>query len=241
MAGKATQNNIPRHIAIIMDGNGRWARRRGLPRVMGHRRGVKTAQKIVQACVELKIEVLTLYTFSSDNWRRPKEEVDFLLNMLKEFLKKEASNISEHNIRFQIIGRINELPASVRKELLNIVDNTKNNSGLILNLALNYGGRVEIVDAVRKIAEAIVRGELLPEDIDEVRFNKYLYMPGLPDPDLLIRTGGEFRVSNFLLWQISYTEVYISTKLWPDFTRRDLELAIGSFKKRERRFGGIPA
>ncbi len=235
------KDDFPRHIAIIMDGNGRWAKDRGLPRIMGHREGIKTAHKIVEAAIDLRIEVLTLYTFSSDNWKRPKKEIDLLMGALEDFLIKQSRKITENNLRFQILGGIKRLPASLQRELYRIVETTKKNTGLILNLALNYGGRLEIVEAVRRIAEAVLRRDLRLEQIDENLFSQFLYTRGLPDPDLLIRTGGEFRVSNFLLWQISYTEIYISPKLWPDFTRRDLEEAINSFRKRERRFGGIPA
>jgi len=234
------KNNLPGHIAIIMDGNGRWARRHGLPRIMGHRKGIKTAQKIVEVCVDLGIEILTLYAFSSDNWKRPREEVNFLMKMLKDFLRQESNKIIERNVRFKVIGRIEELPESVRKELTRIIEATKENTGLILNLALNYGGRVEIVDAVRKICEEVKKNRFSVGEIDEELFSRFLYTRGMADPDLLIRTGGELRVSNFLLWQISYTEIYISNKLWPNFTRADLERAIASFKKRERRFGAIP-
>lgn len=234
------KDDFPRHIAIIMDGNGRWAKDRGLPRIMGHREGIKTAHKIVEAAIDLRIEVLTLYTFSSDNWKRPKKEIDLLMGALEDFLIKQSRKITENNLRFQIFGGIKILPASLQRELYRIVETTKKNTGLILNLALNYGGRSEIVEAVRRIAEAVLRRDLRLEQIDENLFSQFLYTRGLPDPDLLIRTGGEFRVSNFLLWQISYTEIYISPKLWPDFTRRDLEEAINSYRKRERRFGGIP-
>ncbi|MCM8784271.1 MAG: isoprenyl transferase [Candidatus Omnitrophica bacterium] len=232
-------NKLPQHIAIIMDGNGRWARKRRLPRLMGHRKGIESAKNIVEACVKLGIKVLTLYTFSTENWKRPKEEVDFLMGMLKDYLTKHKNLFKDYNVRFQVIGHWQELAEDIQRQLVEITENTKNNSGMVLNVALNYGGRMEIVDAVKEIALAVRKGEILAEGIDEKIFSNFLYTQGLPDPDLLIRTAGELRISNFLLWQISYTELYFSKKLWPDFTPRDLERAITVFQQRERRFGGI--
>ena len=220
-----------------MDGNGRWARRRGLPRTLGHRAGIKSVRRIVEACVELKISVLTLYAFSVENWRRPQREIDTLMRLLSEFLEKEIDEMNEHNIRFTAIGRTKALPDFVQKRLERTIQATAKNTGLVLNLALNYGGRMEIVDAVRQIASEAKEDSLKPEEITEEFFSRYLYTRALPDPDLLIRTSGEMRVSNFLLWQISYSEIYVTKKFWPDFTKKDLEEAIREFQRRERRFG----
>ncbi|MGE4357443.1 MAG: isoprenyl transferase, partial [Candidatus Omnitrophota bacterium] len=233
------QIRIPQHSAIHMDGNGRWAIKRRLPRIMGHRKGVETAQKIVQACAKLGIRTLTLYTFSTENWKRPKEEIDFLMKILKDYLTKYRNLFKDYNVRFQVIGRWKELDFDIREQLEEVIEETKNNSGMVLNIALNYGGRAEIVDAVKKIAEAVKKGEISLDEIDEELFGSFLYTKGLPEPDLLIRTAGELRISNFLLWQISYTEFYFTKKLWPDFTRRDLIKAISAFQKRERRFGSV--
>lgn len=229
---------LPRHIAIIMDGNGRWAKRRGLPRLAGHRAGIKAVDAVVKACVELGIKALTIYAFSTENWKRPEREVKFLMKNLSEYLRKEKDEFNRNNIRLTAIGRLEELPSSVRRELYETMEATKANSGLIFCLALNYGGRQEIVDAARRIADAIKDKGHKSNWIDEESFAKYLYTAGLPDPDLLIRTSGEQRVSNFLLWQISYTEIYITRTLWPDFRKRDLVKAIDEYGKRERRFGG---
>ena len=231
------ENNLPRHIAIIMDGNGRWAKRWGLPRTLGHRAWIQSVRRVVEACVELKISVLTLYAFSVENWKRPKREIDTLMRLLSEFLEKEIEEMNEHNIRFTAIGRIEELPDFVQKRLARTIEATRQNRGLVLNLALNYGGRTEIVDAVRKIVVRAKEDHFDPNQIDEGFFSRYLYTHSLPDPDLLIRTSGEMRVSNFLLWQISYSEIYVTKKFWPDFTKKDLEEAIQDFQHRERRFG----
>jgi len=233
------REKFPQHIAIIMDGNGRWARRRRLPRIEGHRKGMETAYRIVQASAKLGIKVLTLYTFSTENWKRPKEEVDFLMNALKDGLDKYKDKLKQYNVRLRIIGEWQDLPEEIRDKLQEVLEETKNNKGMILNIALNYGGRKEIVRAVRGIAEEVVKGNISIEDIDEDLFSRFLYTKDIADPDLLIRTAGELRISNFLLWQISYTEFYFTKKLWPDFTVRDLKKAINEFKKRERRFGGL--
>ena len=235
------ENNLPRHIAIIMDGNGRWARQRGLPRTMGHRSGIKSVRRVVEACVALKIPVLTLYAFSIENWRRPKMEINTLMRLLSEFLEKEINEMNEHDIRFTAIGRLEQLPEFVQKRLSRTIEATSKNKGLVLNLALNYGGRSEIVDAARKIAHQVKEETLRLEEIDENSFSRFLYTHGLPDPDLLIRTSGEMRVSNFLLWQISYSEIVVTKKLWPDFNKSDLEKAIQEFRSRERRFGATGA
>lgn len=230
-------DNIPQHVAIIMDGNGRWARSHRLPKLAGHRAGVKAAEEIVRAAGELGIKVLTLYTFSTENWKRPKREINALFTLLENYLYKEEEKLNKNNIRFSIIGDIAGLPESVQKKLRLVIRSTRNNTGLILNLALNYGSRLEIITAVQRISTDVLEGRLRPDDIDEGRFSGYLYTKDLPDPDLLIRTSGEYRVSNFLLWQISYSELYITNKLWPDFKKEDLEEAIMDYGKRERRFG----
>ena len=222
-----------------MDGNGRWARRRGFPRTLGHRAGIKSVRRIVEACVELKISVLTLYAFSVENWKRPKREIDTLMRLLSEFLEKEIDEMNENNIRFTAIGRTDELPDFVQKRLERTIEATAKNRGLVLNLALNYGGRTEIVDAVRKIVSEAKGDSLKPEDISETTFSRYLYTHALPDPDLLIRTSGEMRLSNFLLWQLSYAEIYITKKYWPDFKKTDFLKALKEYARRERRFGGV--
>jgi undecaprenyl diphosphate synthase len=230
---------LPRHIAIIMDGNGRWAKKRGLLRVMGHRAGIKTVREIVTACAEMHIEILTLYAFSAENWKRPADEVGTLMKFLDEYLRKELPELMENNIRFGVIGRTEMLPDFVQKRLAQVVEATSRNTGLRLVLALNYGGRAEVVDAAKKIASDVASGRCDVELIDEELFSNYLYTKGLPDPDLVIRTSGEMRLSNFLLWQSSYSEIYVTPKLWPDFTAADLKAAIEEFQKRERRFGGV--
>jgi len=230
---------LPRHIAVIMDGNGRWANRRFLPRVAGHRAGVEAVRATVDASARLGVEALTLYAFSVENWKRPPFEIEALMTFLKEYLRKELENIHRNNIRFQTIGRTNELDESVQCELRSATRKTANNTGMILNVALNYGGRVEMVDAVRKLMETFMREGRSPESITENEIARRLYTAGLPDPDLLIRTSGEMRVSNFLLWQIAYSEIYVTETLWPDFRRPDLFAAIIDYQKRERRFGGL--
>jgi undecaprenyl diphosphate synthase len=230
---------LPRHIAVIMDGNGRWAKRRHLPRVAGHRAGVEAVRSTVETSARLGIEVLTLYAFSVENWKRPPFEIEALMTFLKEYLRKELENIHRNNIRFQTIGRTNELDESVQFELRSATRKTANNTGMRLNVALNYGGRVEIVDAFRKLLEKCQREDRTPESITEADIARHLYAAELPDPDLLIRTSGEMRVSNFLLWQIAYAEIYVTDTLWPDFRRPDLFAAIIDYQKRERRYGGL--
>ncbi len=231
-------SNIPRHVAIIMDGNGRWAKARGLPKIAGHRAGVKTAQDLIKAAKDLGIKFLTLYTFSTENWKRPKNEIEALFKLLEEYLNKVQDKFNENNIRFCVIGKRKDLPDSITAKIDEIEKATRNNTGLTLNLALNYGSRPEIIGAVRKISSDVKEGKLKIEDIDENSFANYLYTKGMPDPDLLIRTSGELRVSNFLLWQIAYSELYVTKKLWPDFKTKDFEKAIAEYQKRERRFGG---
>jgi len=232
-------NRLPSHIAVIMDGNGRWAKRRHLPRVAGHRAGVDAVRATVETAARLGIGALTLYAFSVENWKRPPFEIEALMTFLKEYLRKELENIHRNNIRFQTIGRTNELDESVQFELRSAVRKTAGNTGMILNVALNYGGRVEMVDAFRKLLERCQREGRTPESITEADIERQLYTASLPDPDLLIRTSGEMRVSNFLLWQIAYSEIYVTDLLWPDFRRPDLFAAIIDYQKRERRYGGL--
>ncbi len=235
-------DRLPRHIAVIMDGNGRWAKLRGLPRIRGHERGARRVRDIVIHCARLGIDALTLYCFSTENWKRPQDEVDFLMELYVKYLIAERDTIMNNNVRFRHVGRREGLPESVLDEMDETVAMSRNNDGLTLCLALNYGSRNEIVDAVRVIARAVEAGKLTPHAIDEALISHSLYTAGLLDPDLLIRTANERRVSNFLLWQISYAEIHVSRKLWPDFDVEDLNTAIKDFAGRERRFGdvGVP-
>ena len=228
---------IPRHIAIIMDGNGRWAKSRGLPRLAGHSKGYETARDVVEAAGDLGVKVVTLYTFSSENWSRPKDETEGIMRLVAKAARQELSGLRERGARLIISGRPEGMPAEVLRELLNTVEATRNNTRHTVNLALNYGGRAEIADAARDIAALVAKGELRPEDVDEEMFGGYLYHPELPDPDLLIRTAGELRVSNFLLWEIAYAEIWVTQTLWPDFSRADLVQAIADYQRRVRKFG----
>jgi undecaprenyl diphosphate synthase len=232
---------IPRHVAIIMDGNGRWAKQRKLPRIMGHKTGTKSVKNIVEAASELKLEVLTLYAFSTENWKRPTLEVQGLMTLLKTYLKSELQNMVDNKISLRCIGEIEMLPQDVQKVLVEVIQETardsENETGLILNLALSYGARFEIVRAARLMAEKCVSGQFDPEDFSENLFASHLYTAGLPDPDLLIRTGGQSRLSNFLLWQLSYAELYMTETMWPDFNKEKLIEALIDFQSRERRFG----
>lgn len=228
---------LPRHIAIIMDGNGRWAKKNFMPRVEGHRQGVKTVDRIVTLCTELHIEALTLYSFSGENWNRPRPEVNALMKILDRYLHRELDRMNRENIRFNTIGRIDELPIDIQKLIRHAEDYTRANDGLILTLALSYGGRQEILEAVKKIAAKVREGSLAIEDIDFPVLESCLSTHDLPEPDLLIRTSGELRISNFLLYQIAYTELHYTRVLWPDFKEEDLLAAIIDFQKRERRFG----
>jgi undecaprenyl diphosphate synthase len=230
---------LPVHIAIIMDGNGRWAKKRSMPRVAGHRAGVEPVRSAVETCARLGLQGLTLYAFSVENWKRPRAEVETLWRLLRFYLKQELSELMRNNVRFQAIGRIDELPAVIRRDLQETAEATARNTGLILSLAINYGGRAEIVDAVRTLVDRARRGEHV--EVSEESISRHLYTSRLPDPDLLIRTSGEMRVSNFLLWQIAYAELYVTETLWPDFRRADLLTAILDFQRRERRFGGLGA
>ncbi len=230
-------DQLPTHVAIIMDGNGRWAAARRLPRVEGHRNGVEAVRDTVETAARLGLQVLTLYAFSVENWKRPAAEIGALMMLLKRYLRSELKTLLKNDIRFRVIGRPEALPQDVQTELADAVERTAGNRGMIFNIALNYGGRTEIVDAARR---AIEEG-IAPADLDEARFASLLYTGGQPDPDLLIRTSGELRVSNFLLWQIAYAEIYVTDTYWPDFRRRHLLEAILAFQKRERRYGGIVA
>ena len=232
-------HNIPQHIAIIMDGNGRWANAKGLPRITGHREGVRTVRKITEICGKMGVQILTLYTFSSENWNRPATEVSALMKLLVNSLRREVKDLMKNNVRFTVIGNINELETNVQNELQDAIHKTKKNTGLNLNLALNYGSRQEIICAIKKLAEKVSKGEIIVDDIDEYYFSKLLYTRDIPDPDLLIRTGGEFRISNFLLWQIAYTEIHVTDTSWPSFGKEELTEAIYEYQNRERRFGKI--
>lgn len=232
--------NLPQHIAVIMDGNGRWAERRHLPRVAGHRAGVKTAREIIETCARLKLPCLTLYAFSLENWRRPQAEVDFLMRLLREYLARELPSIHKNNIRLHVIGRSEQLPGAVCQDIEEGMRLTEKNTGMKLVVALNYGARGEIVDAFNLLLrQAQASGKNFI--VDEQMISEHLYTAGLPDPDLLIRTSGEMRVSNFLLWQIAYAEMYVTETLWPDFSRASLLEALFDFQKRERRYGGLSA
>jgi undecaprenyl diphosphate synthase len=226
---------LPAHIAIIMDGNGRWAAQRHLPRVEGHRAGIESVRDVVETSARLGIKVLTLYAFSVENWKRPATEVSMLMTLLKRYLRLELDTINRNNIRFGVIGRTDELASDVLDELVAGQQATSRNTGMLFNIALNYSGRAEIVDAARRAIEAGVR----PSELDERKFAEYLYTAGQPDPDLLIRTSGEMRVSNFLLWQIAYAEIWVTDTLWPDFRRRHLLEAVLAYQKRDRRYGGL--
>jgi undecaprenyl diphosphate synthase len=228
---------IPRHIAIIMDGNGRWAKERGLPRVAGHNEGINSVREVTRECGRLGVEVLTLYTFSKENWSRPKTEVSALMNLLLKTIRNEINELDQNNVRLTMIGRIQDLPTRPLQGLLEGVERTRNNNGLNLNLALSYGSRQEIVEAITKIIEDVQTGKISSRDITENMFSDYLYTVGKPDPDLLIRTSGELRLSNFLLWQMAYTEIFVTPVYWPAFRSRELLEAIESYQKRERRFG----
>ena len=231
------RGNLPRHIAIIMDGNGRWAKSRGLPRVAGHKEGVNSVREITRACGELGIETLTLYTFSSENWKRPRAEVDALLRLLVTTIRGEVQELMENNVRLTVIGRLDDLPAVAQGELQSAMELTAPNTGLNLNLALSYGGRQEILEAVRRVSRMALDGNLEPENIDEAVFENNLFTHGIPDPELIIRTSGEARLSNFLLWQSAYSELIISDVMWPAFRRRELYETILEYQRRERRFG----
>jgi undecaprenyl diphosphate synthase len=235
LARQVNFDRLPAHVAIIMDGNGRWAAQRHLPRVEGHRAGIDSVRDVVETSARLGIEVLTLYAFSVENWKRPRTEVNMLMALLKRYIRLELGTLLQNNIRFRVVGRSDELAADVQSELELGIRKTEHNTGMLFNIALNYGGRAEIVDAARR---AIASG-MPPSALDEATFSSLLYTAGQPDPDLLIRTSGEMRVSNFLLWQIAYAEIWVTDTLWPDFRRRHLLSAVVDYQKRDRRYGGI--
>ena len=230
---------VPRHIAIIMDGNGRWAAARGLPRRDGHRAGADSVEEVLRSCRELGVKYLTLYAFSSENWKRPESEINALMGLLAHFLREKTPTLMRNNIRLQVIGHIEKLPARNQRQLAESIAMTAKNDGLTLIVALSYGSREEIVDAAKELMKKAKAGELDPDALDVETFGQHLYTAGLPDPDLLVRTSGECRVSNFLLWQISYAEIVITDVFWPDFRRPHLEAAIGDYQRRHRRFGGL--
>nr|WP_231702652.1 isoprenyl transferase [Desulfocucumis palustris] len=232
-------SRLPRHVAIIMDGNGRWALRRGMPRAYGHRAGVESLREVVRVSAELGLQVLTVYAFSTENWKRPQEEVDILMDLLVEYLHKEIDELCGNNIRVRAIGKIGDLPRSAREALDIAARKSDNNTGLTLNIALNYGGRTELVEAVKSIGFSVAGGVLDPENINEKVISDNLYTAGQPDPDILIRPAGDYRVSNFLLWQLAYTEFWLTTVMWPDFRRVHMLQAMVDFQKRDRRFGGL--
>jgi undecaprenyl diphosphate synthase len=230
-------DRLPQHIAVIMDGNGRWAKRRRLPRIAGHRAGINAVRQVVEACARLGVPYLTLYALSLENWKRPQTEIKLLMGLLREYLKKEIGELNRQNIRLGVIGRVQELPKPVLQDLQNALDRTRPNSGMRLTLALNYGARAELVDAVSELLANSTRNGSVT--IDEAVLSAHLYTRDLPDPDLLIRTSGELRLSNFLLWQVAYAELWVTETLWPDFRQKDLFQAIIDFQKRERRYGGL--
>jgi undecaprenyl diphosphate synthase len=230
-------DRLPRHIAVIMDGNGRWAKKRRLPRIAGHRAGIRAVRQAVEACARLGVPYLTLYAFSVENWKRPDTEVSLLMGLLREYLKKEIAELNKQNISLGVIGRIQELPKPVQRDLQTALEKTQHNSGLRLTLALNYGARAELVDAVKELVRMAKQDGAL--NIDEATMSNHLYTRGLPDPDLLIRTSGELRLSNFLLWQVAYSEIWVTETLWPDFKQCDLFQAIIDYQRRERRYGGL--
>lgn len=230
---------LPRHLAIIMDGNGRWAKKRGLPRTAGHAAGMIRVREVIRTVDELGIKVLTLYSFSTENWKRPKKEVDYLMKLPIQFLKSDLQELIDRNVRVQMLGGVSATPSSTRSALMQFVEKTKHNTGLILNFAINYGSRDEIIDAVKQIVDDVLIGKIEKDQLDESLFNQYLLTQGLPDPDLVIRTSGEIRISNFLLWQIAYSELWFTDVLWPDFSKKLLCQAIEEFQKRSRRYGAV--
>lgn len=236
---KLDKSRLPYHVAVIMDGNGRWAQEKKLPRAVGHRTGMESLRAVVKLCSKLGIKILTVYAFSTENWKRPQEEVNVLMGLLYEYIKKELDELNREQVQIRAIGRIEELPMKAQQEINRAQKMTAHNNKLILNIALNYGGRTEIVDAVRKTARLVAEGTIKPEDITEEVLQKHLYTGNLPDPDLLIRPAGELRISNFLLWQIAYTEFYITNVYWPDFRDEEFLKALIAYQNRNRRFGGL--
>lgn len=233
------RERLPRHVAIIMDGNGRWAKRQGLPRIMGHRRGVDTLKDILRCCKDWGIKALTAYAFSTENWGRPLEEVDFLMTLFERVLRQELREMMAEDVRIRFVGNLHALPSSLKAEIDRSMVETENNKGIEFSVATNYGGRQEIVQACRAIATQVQQGLIQPEDIDEALFEQHLYTTGVCDPDLLIRTSGEMRISNFLLWQMAYGEIYITDTMWPDFDRAEFHRALCAYQQRDRRFGRV--
>jgi undecaprenyl diphosphate synthase len=235
------RDRLPQHVAVIMDGNGRWAQQRGLPRIMGHRRGVDTLKQLLRRCSDWGIGALTAYAFSTENWGRPLEEVGFLMTLFERVLRQELTEMMAENVRIQFVGNLSALPDSLQGEIERAVDATRHNAGIRFTVATNYGGRQEILQACRAIATRVQRGKLQPDDIDENLFSRHLYTADLVDPDLLIRTSGEMRISNFLLWQLAYAEIYVTETLWPDFTKLEFHQALQAYQRRDRRFGKVSA
>ncbi|HIK14791.1 MAG TPA: isoprenyl transferase [Leptolyngbyaceae cyanobacterium M33_DOE_097] len=233
------QERMPRHVAVIMDGNGRWAKQRGLPRIMGHRRGVDVLKRLLRCCRDWGVEALTAYAFSTENWGRPTEEVEFLMALFERVLRQELREMMEEDVQIRFVGNLEMLPRSLQAEIDRAVSETKNNRGIHFTVATNYGGRQEIVQACQAIAAQVQAGTLQPDQIDEAMFEQHLYTHGICDPDLLIRTSGEMRISNFLLWQMAYAEIYVTNTLWPDFDREEFHQALISYQQRERRFGKV--
>lgn len=233
------RDKVPLHVAIVMDGNGRWAAQRGLPRLVGHRAGANAIREVVSLAPEIGVKYLTLYTFSIENWRRPEEEIKGLMSLIDEMLQREVGELHQKGVKVNVIGRLSQMPNFIQRSFQDAMELTKNNQSLTLNIALNYGGRAEIIDAVKEICRVIKEKSLNPELIDEETLAKYLYTANIPDPELFIRTSGELRISNFLLWQIAYSELYVTPVLWPDFKRKDFLEAIYVFQQRKRRYGGL--
>ncbi|BAY07528.1 isoprenyl transferase [Calothrix sp. NIES-2098] len=230
---------LPKHVAVIMDGNGRWAKRQGLPRIMGHKRGVDALKDLLRCCKDWGIQALTAYAFSTENWKRPQEEVDFLMTLFQRVLRQELREMVEENVQIQFVGNLNALPRSLQAEISRSMAETQDNRSIRFTVATNYGGRQEILQACRAIAQKVQQGLLQPDEIDEAVFERHLYTAGISDPDLLIRTSGEMRLSNFLLWQMAYGEIYITETLWPDFDREEFHRALSAYQQRERRFGSV--
>ncbi|MCT7950727.1 isoprenyl transferase [Ancylothrix sp. C2] len=233
------RERLPKHVAVIMDGNGRWAKRQGLPRIVGHRRGVDALKDLLRCCRDWGIEALTAYAFSTENWGRPLEEVDFLMTLFERVLRQELREMMEEDVKIKFVGNLDSLPKTLRAEIDRSVEATQNNSGIQFSVATNYGGRQEILQACRSIAAMVQDGKLQPDQIDEGLFEKHLYTAGICDPDLLIRTSGEMRISNFLLWQVAYAEIYITETMWPDFDRQAFHVALRDYQQRQRRFGKV--
>ncbi|MBN3942708.1 isoprenyl transferase [Nostoc sp. NMS9] len=230
---------LPQHVAVIMDGNGRWAKRQGLPRIMGHKRGVDALKDLLRCCQDWGIQALTAYAFSTENWKRPQEEVDFLMTLFQRVLRQELREMVEENVQIKFVGNLQDLPRSLQQEISRSMEETKDNRGIRFSVATNYGGRQEILQACQAIAKQVQQGMLQPDEIDEQVFESHLYTTGITDPDLLIRTSGEMRLSNFLLWQMAYGEIYITDALWPDFDRAEFHRALCAYQQRERRFGKV--